>query len=446
MSRVHFIAIGGSVMHNLALAMHEVGHRVSGSDDQIFEPARSRLEKVGLLPAQEGWFPEKLSDNIDFVILGMHAKKNNPELEQALKRGIPVYSFPEFIQKAYHDKFQIVVTGSHGKTTTTSMLMHIFKSLGLRFDYLVGSQLEGFKNMVSITDAPYAIIEGDEYLSSCLDPSPKFMHYLPSILIITGIAWDHFNVFPTFEQYLQAFRDRIALCRENAKLIYFKEDEHLQSMIANTTLQSIAYSAAPTVRVGNDVKLSCGEKQVSLSVFGKHNMENMQAAIEVTKILKLDQYLVCQALASFKGASKRLELIHSDAKHKVFRDFAHAPSKLQASLNALREHFPHAKIMAVAELHTYSSLNPDFLPQYQHTAQSTDYLMVYYDAHALQIKQMAAIQPEDIKRAFLHPYMEVFTDPGPLQTAIGLRIEEFDVVVFAGSGNFGKMDLKQWFD
>lgn len=444
--RVHFIAIGGSVMHNLALALAQSGFEVSGSDDQIYEPARSRLAKAGILPDSDGWFPEKLAGAIDFVILGMHAKTDNPELRYCLERGIQVFSFPQFIQESYRNKKQIVVIGSHGKTTTTSILMHLFKALELDFDYLVGSQLEGFDTMVRISNAPFAIIEGDEYLSSCLDLRPKFFHYDPSVLIVTGIAWDHFNVFPTFQQYLNAFRERIEKCSPETPVIYFEGDPELRQLVKETSQFKIPYQAANSFREGQQLYLVHDQTKTPIHVFGKHNLENIQAAIETCRFLGFDLNRCFESLTNFKGAAKRMELIFKNDKHTVFRDFAHAPSKLKASLQAIREQFPNSKILACYELHTYSSLNPEFLPQYKDTAAAADELLIYFDANALAIKKMLPLSHETVRIAFQHEHMFVVDHPEQLIQKLNESSDHFDVIIFAGSGNFGKVDLLHGFD
>lgn len=443
MAKIHLIAIGGSVMHNLALALAENGHQVSGSDDQIFDPARTKLMNKGLIPEQEGWFPDKIQSDIDFIILGMHAKKDNPELLAAISMGIPIYSFPEFVQKAYRDKFQIVVIGSHGKTTTTSMIMHIFKELGLQFDYLVGSQLEGFSNMVSISDAPFAIIEGDEYLSSCLDPQPKFMHYSPAILVVTGIAWDHFNVFPSFDLYLEAFRARLLAGLDHCHIVYCQNDNILQELIKSISPKGslYPYQAAEHVNLASETQLVYQNQKYPLQIFGNHNLENLQAAITVSTILNHDLKNVYAALTSFKGAAKRLERIYEDANRIIYRDFAHAPSKLKASLRAVREKHTDKKILAVVELHTYSSLNPAFLPHYANTAKPADKLIVYYDQRAMEIKGMNQIDHLLLSQAFDHSDMSITNDSNQLKELLVSSFSEFEVIVFAGSGQFGKLDL-----
>ncbi|MBK8955590.1 MAG: peptidoglycan synthetase [Saprospiraceae bacterium] len=447
MSRIHLIAIGGSVMHNLALELARNGHDVSGSDDQIFDPARTKLAARNLLPAQEGWFPEKITSQLDLIILGMHAKRDNPELAAALALKIPVYSFPEFVQHSYRDKMQIVVTGSHGKTTTTSMIMHMFRENGLEFDYLVGSQLDGFELMVRISDAPMAVIEGDEYLSSCLDPRPKFMHYTPQILIVTGVAWDHFNVFPSYESYLDAFRQRLLACDQETRIIYCEGDPELKSLLQTLPAgkQLLPYRAAPHVNKDSVTYLLHEDKEFPLQVFGNHNLENMQAALLAASMAGLDPIRALQSLTSFKGAAKRLECIYRDGNRHVYRDFAHAPSKLKASLSALKEKHDPLKILAVVELHTYSSLNPEFLPHYFGAADAADKLIIYVDQRAMEIKGMPALSPLSIESAFGHRDMNFKGNSIELEHSLQAEMSDFDILVFAGSGHFGNLDLSNYY-
>ena len=196
---VHLIAIGGSAMHNMAIAMHKKGFNVTGSDDEIFEPSKTRLAKLNLLPAKEGWDTNNIHKGIDAVILGMHARADNPELLKAQELGLKIYSYPEYIYEQTKDKTRIVIGGSHGKTSITAMILHVLNYHKVDCDYMVGAQLDGFDTMVKLTkEAKIAVIEGDEYLSSPIDRRPKFHLYKPNIAILSGIAWDHINVFPTF--------------------------------------------------------------------------------------------------------------------------------------------------------------------------------------------------------------------------------------------------------
>ncbi len=444
MSKIHLIAIGGSIMHNLAIALHLRGDQVSGSDDQIYEPAKSRLSGYGLMPKQEGWHPELIDKSIDLIILGMHAKKDNPELIKAMQLGIPIQSFPEFIGQQYSGKKQIVVTGSHGKTTTSAMLIHVFKELGVSFDFLVGAQLEGFDNMVTLTDAPYAIIEGDEYLSSCLDLKPKFLHYRPYINIITGIAWDHYNVFPTIESYRQAFEDGIHAIPEKQHIVYYQNDPDLQRIVTTHGEHLIKhpYREAQYQIENNSVNLILNQRNYPLQIFGKHNMQNIQAVIETCKIMGLDLNQVAIALSGFKGAAKRMEKISATDNQIRYRDFAHAPSKVKATVEAIRERYPDKRILIILELHTYSSLNKAFLPQYKDSVNPADKVIIYFDQRALEIKRMEALSPEYIQSAFNNHSIIITDNTEDLKNTIDKLESHFEVILFMGSGQFGGISLK----
>ncbi len=442
--KIHLIAIGGSVMHNLALALHQAGYLISGSDDQIYEPAKSRLSSVGILPPREGWFPEKIDSSLDLVILGMHAKNDNPEIQKALELGIKLFSFPEYAYNQYKDKQRLVIAGSHGKTTTTSMLMHVLKSLGRKFDYLVGAQLEGFNEMVSFSDADLAIIEGDEYLSSCLDNQPKFLHYKPQIAIITGIAWDHYNVFPTYDSYKKAFSDFILSIPEGGHLIYFCKDNELSKLVMKfgTHLNCIPYSEAPYVQKEQDTFL-IGEKAChKLNVFGKHNLQNIQSILLASQLLGIPEAISSEAIGNFNGASRRLELLEANENRWIYQDFAHAPSKVKATLEAIREKFKNNKVLVVLELHTYSSLNKDFIPQYLGSLDPVDFAIVYYDEKALEIKRMPELDPNFIRSAFGRTDIIVLKNSNSLKEQILDSSRLAEVILFLGSGNFGGLNIR----
>lgn len=445
-AHVHLIAIGGSIMHNLALALHNQGFIVSGSDDQIFEPALSRLKNAGICPEKIGWDPERINKKLSFIVLGMHAKKDNPELLKALELDIPIYSFPSFIANAYAGQERIVIAGSHGKTTTTSMLMHVFKNLNQSFDYLVGAQLNGFQEMVSLTRAKYAIIEGDEYLSSCLDMHPKFLHYKPKMAIITGIAWDHYNVFPTYAQYIKAFEDFILSIPEGGHLIYFDRDIELVDLVRKTAghLNCIPYHEASYKIIDQATYLIDDQESYALEIFGKHNLQNMQAVIEVCRLLNFESKSVYTALQSFKGAAKRLQLIHSDLKRKVYQDFAHAPSKVRATLEAVSETFPDTKILLYLELHTYSSLNAEFLPQYRNAVNFRKIdTVIFYDEKALELKSMQKMEDSYIQEAFGNKDIKVIHRTLELKNHMNEHIHHYPIVLFLGSGNWGGLKLQE---
>lgn len=446
MARIHLIAIGGSIMHNLALALHSTGHEVSGSDDQIFEPARSRLAAQNLLPAQEGWNPDLINRGLDSVLLGMHAKKDNPELLKALEIKLPIFSFPEFVAARYANKDQIVVCGSHGKTTTSSMIMHILRSLDMDFDYLVGAQIEGFERMVQLTDAPLAVIEGDEYLSSCLDMRPKFVHYDPKFMILTGIAWDHFNVFPRYEDYLNAFAERIESLSPESQLIYCQEDPDVNKLIKkiNTPAKLHPYSGIPVSSDKDTVWIEEGNSKFVLNIFGDHNLQNLNAAVIVAQNLGIERNKALRAIESFKGAAKRLEWIGICEDRVFYKDFAHAPSKLRATVNALKKRYSDNKLLVIAELHTYSSLNAAFIPQYLNSCDAADRLIVYIDQKAMEIKNMPLLSEDLILKAFGHRNMKLCLTADDLAQTIQNEFTAFQTILFAGSGHFGGLKLDQY--
>ncbi len=448
MMRYHFIAIGGAVMHNLALALHHLGHTITGSDDQIFEPSRTRLENYGLLPAQLGWFPEKINSNVDAVILGMHARGDNPELIEAQKWGIRIFSFPEFVAHHSQDKTRLVIAGSHGKTTITSMLMHVLKQARRSFDYLVGSQIEGFETMVQISDAPLIILEGDEYLTSPLDPRPKFLWYHPHFALISGIAWDHMNVFPTWESYVNAFRDFTKTLPENGFLVYDETDVALSSLMDENELpgKRVGYQAHP-YRVENEqcFLLNKDENSIAVEVFGEHNLKNIQGAYLLCQQLGLSDEEFYRGISSFKGAAKRMECWKNDVSEVIYRDFAHSPSKLKATVDAVRLQYPKREMLAVFELFTYSSLNADFLPQYKNAMQAADEAWVYYNPAQLELKKLPFFPPEQVALEFHHSNFRVFTDSQELFENLKKRNQENSALLLMSSGNFNNLPLEQIF-
>jgi len=432
-------------MHNLALTLENQGHIVTGSDDQIFEPALSRLAAKGLLPEKMGWFPEKITPEIDLIILGMHAIASNPELAKSLELGLQVVSFPEYIAQSSANKLRIVVAGSHGKTTTTSMMMHVFKEAGENFDYLVGAGIEGFDRMVSLTDASKIIIEGDEYLSSCLDSRSKFLHYTPQIAILTGIAWDHYNVFPSLDLYHQAFADFLLSMKKDSVLFYFGEDIELTNIVKRhgTHLKTKAYKAIPHIWKNGMSYIIDGDQSYQTSVFGSHNFQNMQAVLEVCCHLGFPRNVVIEKLCSFKGSKKRMELLSEKNGRSVYQDFAHSPSKVRATLQAFREKFKDKRILCIVELHTYSSLSQEFLPQYMGSLEWADHAVVFYDPLALSIKNMPPLTEKEIKSSFDRQDLDVVTETNSLEKLIGSSTDENDILIFMGSGNFGGLNLKE---
>lgn len=432
-------------MHNLALALLEMGHEVSGSDDEIYNPARDRLDAAGILP-KEGWRAENIIDDLDLVILGMHARKDNVELLRAQELDIPIKSFPAFVYEATKDKKRIVVGGSHGKTTTTSMIMHLLKSHNLAFDYLVGAQLDDYKNMVYLSeDRPFMVIEGDEYLTSPIDRTPKFWHYKPDILVLTGIAWDHMNVFPTFEDYLYCFEKVINDLSDEAILIYYEGDEHLRTLVANAAgnFTRVPYGALG-YRIENG-QYYLDQNENPLQVFGQHNMENLGAAVEVCKALNLPERKTLNFIPNFGGASKRLDFINSYRLGNAYYDFAHAPSKVKATVEAVKSLKPESDLIAVLELHTYSSLNKDFLPAYHATLNQAKHAFVMYSPKTLEIKRLPAIEPSFIQEIFDHPNLTVCTDKTSLEKALSdLYLDNDTDLLFMSSGRFGGLDMAEF--
>lgn len=396
----HFIAIGGAVMHNLALELQHNQHVITGSDDEIFEPAKSRLANAGILPSAHGWFSEKITESLDGVIVGMHAKQDNPELQRALELGIPAYSFPEFIYHHSRNKTRLVMAGSHGKTTCTGMLMHILKSYR-DFDYLVGSQLPGFERMVRLSDAPLIVIEGDEYLTSPLDHRPKFVHYKANAAMITGIAWDHVNVFPTEEIYHSQFSLLIDTLEPGGHLFYFNGDEALKNIAEKSGFpQQKSYDAPEYENVKGGTQVKVNNRVYTLPFYGRHNLQNAAGVVEMASTIGITEEEAWSALETFPGTAKRLEPILETENLTVIRDFAHAPSKVEASVFAVREQFPNHKFIAVFEVHTYSSLNPDFMQRYQGTLNPADAVCVLYDPHVFELKRMEVPSKETIEQRF----------------------------------------------
>lgn len=443
--KIHFIAIGGSAMHNLALALQQKGYEVSGSDDEIFEPSKSRLEKAGILPPAWGWFPEKITSDMDAIILGMHARPDNPELLKAQELGIRIYSYPEYLYEQTKDKKRIVIGGSHGKTTTTSLIMHILQKCGITFDYMVGASLDGFDTMVHLSkESKIAVFEGDEYLSSPIDPRPKFHHYHPDIAILTGIAWDHMNVFPTFGNYVEQFGLFLASILENGSLVYFDGDENIRSILPQTppSVKRIPYHAFQhTVKDGVTFLQHSGETK--LSIFGEHNMQNIAAAYEVCKQLNISDKDFLEATATYQGASKRLQPIASSPSAIAYLDFAHSPSKLKATLNAVKEQYPDKKIIACMELHTFSSLNAAFLPQYKNCMDAADIPVVFFNPEVVKHKKLPDITAEDVKKGFTNPFLSVFTDNQELLKFLRRQNYGNTVLLIMTSGNFSGIHLKE---
>ena len=443
--RVHFIAIGGAAMHNLAIALHLNGFTVTGSDDFIYEPSKTRLSKHGLLPAKEGWNAESITSNLDAIILGMHAKIDNPELLKAQELNIPVYSYPQYIFEQSKDKKRIVIGGSHGKTTITSMILHVLNFYKKDFDYLVGAQIEGFENMVKLSDAPIIVIEGDEYLASPIDRRPKFHLYKAHVGIISGVAWDHINVFPTFESYKEQFSLFIDTIEHHGKLIYCAEDKVLKEIVdqhqIKNDIQIIAYETPEYLIDNGKTYLQTENEAVEISVFGKHNLLNLTAAKLACAEVGIEHEAFYKAISSFKGAAKRLEKIGETKNATVFKDFAHSPSKLKATIDAVKEQFPNRKLIACIELHTFSSLNKDFLKEYADTMSGADFAIVFIDEKTFLQKKMQPFSQEEVTEAFNDENIKFFNQPENLKD----YLLEFDFnntnLLMMSSGNFGSIDL-----
>ncbi len=442
--KTHFIAIGGSAMHNLAIALKDKGYQVTGSDDAIFEPSRTRLEKKGILPAEIGWFPEKITSDIDAVILGMHAHADNPELAKAKELGLKIYSYPEFLYEQSKDKTRVVIGGSHGKTTITSMILHVLNFHQKDIDYMVGAQLEGFDCMVKITeDNDFMILEGDEYLSSTLDMRSKFLLYQPNIALISGIAWDHINVFKTFDDYVDQFRKFVATITAGGVLVYNEEDPEVVKVVESSEnyFRKLPYKTPEYEIIDGVVNLKTEMGSVPLSVFGAHNLLNMEGARLICQQLGVMEEEFYEAIMSFKGASKRLEKVEREDKGTLYKDFAHAPSKVKATVKAFNEQFPDKKKYGFLELHTYSSLNPVFLEQYDHAMDGLDEAIVFYSEDALKIKRMEPISPEFIKEKFENESLKVFTNADELHKYWATLDKKEGVFLMMSSGNFGGLDL-----
>ncbi len=440
---VHFIAIGGSTMHNLAIALHLKGYHVSGSDDEIFEPAKGRLQKYGILPASIGWFPEKINSDLDAIILGMHAREDNPELLKAKELGVKIYSFPEFLYEQSLNKKRIVIGGSHGKTTITSMILHVLNDLNFSFDYMVGAQLDGFEVMVKLSeDAPIIILEGDEYLTSPIDRRPKFWVYQPDIALISGVAWDHFNVFPTFDFYKEQFLKFADLVPDNGALIYCDLDENVVEVAQKSKVKTKIPYSLPNFRIENNKTIVEFEgNQYSLTVFGNHNLMNIEAARNVCLLLGISNHDFYQAISSFGGASKRLEKIAENESFVAYKDFAHSPSKVKATIEAVKQQYPEKEVIAFFELHTYSSLNAAFLEQYKGAMDSADVPIVYFDHHALEIKKLPMLEADVVRAKFENSKILVMNKKEQISDFYKTVEKENKVFLFMSSGNFGGLSL-----
>ena len=442
---IHFISIGGSVMHQLAIALKLKGYQITGSDDEIFEPAKGNLAREGLLPANIGWDPSKIHKDLDAIILGMHARADNPELIKAQELKLPVYSFPEYIYEESRNKKRVVVGGSHGKTTTTAMIMHVLRECALEFDYLVGARLEGFSQSVNITDAPIVVCEGDEYPASAVERRPKFHFLFPHIAIITGIAWDHINIFPTFSNYLEQFSIFIEKIEKDGYLIYNESDDVLKELVNASPRTDIHYRPYGVMKHTIDNGMTTVElegQQTRLKVFGNHNLMNMNAAWMACQLLGVSAEKFIAAIGNFKGAAKRLEFLAGNNHSIAFRDFAHAPSKVKATMEAVRSQFPGKKLYAVLELHTYSSLNENFMQEYAGVLDGADEAVVFYSAHALEIKRLPPLPEEAVEKGFGKKGLMVFNQKQKLEHWLNGIDTDNSIVLLMSSGNYDGLDLQ----
>jgi UDP-N-acetylmuramate: L-alanyl-gamma-D-glutamyl-meso-diaminopimelate ligase len=437
--KVHFIAVGGAVMHNLALTLKMKGYEVTGSDDEIFEPSRSRLASARILPEKDGWYPEKLTGDIDTVIVGMHARADNPELIAANSMGLKVVSFPEYIYEQTRDKLRIVVGGSHGKTTTTAMIMHVFRYNNIPFDYLVGSAIDGYETMVGLSDdAKTAVIEGDEYLTSPVDRRPKFHLYKPHIAIINGIAWDHMNVFPTFENYCEQFSVFASTIMPGGALLYYANDPEAAKIAEQSRddIRKVPYDIHGYMVNKTGCYAVTINRMVKVGFFGAHNMHNLSAAREACLAAGLTEDQFYNAISSFPGSAKRLQLLASNGGRIVYLDFAHAPSKVKATVEAVKEQYPSKRVVAMLELHTYSSLNAAFISQYRGTLDGADRAFVYFNPHALAMKKLPPLSTETVREAFGGNAVTVSDNSSELLRMVK-DVEGSDVVfLIMSSGDF----------
>ena len=433
-------------MHNLAIALHKKGYRVTGSDDEIFEPSRSRLYRYDLLPGKFGWDVARITSDIDAIILGMHAKADNPELIRAKELGLKIMSFPEYLYNQTKDKKRIVVSGSHGKTTTTAMIMHVFKYLGVKFDYMVGSLIDGYDTMVELSeDSEIAVLEGDEYLTSPIDKRPKFHLYMPDIAVLNGIAWDHMNVFPTFENYVEQFRIFIEKISDGGTLIYFEDDPEVKklALASGNNIRKIPYKVHGYFQNKTGFYAATHNRVTPLNFFGEHNMQNLSAAREACFAAGISEDDFYRAICSFEGTSGRLQKLNENENGVVYLDFAHSPSKVKATVDAVSSRYPGSELIACLELHTYSSLNAGFLSQYQGTLNKADYAFVYYNPHALELKNLPPLSGPMVKEAFADEKILICNDSAEMLSLIKKQNFKHPVYLFMSSGDFNGSDLKQ---
>ena len=443
---VHFIAIGGAAMHNLAIALHNKGYQVTGSDDTIFDPSKSRLEAKGLLPETFGWFPEKITNNLDAIVLGMHAKADNPELIKAQELGLKIYSYPEFLYEQSKHKTRVVIGGSHGKTTITSMILHVMHYHDVDVDYMVGAQLEGFDVMVKLTeDNDFIVLEGDEYLSSPIDRRPKFHLYQPNIALLSGIAWDHINVFPTFDNYVEQFKIFVDSITNGGSITYNIEDEIVKQVVeaSENSIRKFPYETPEYEVEDGETLLETPEGPMPIEVFGKHNLNNLAGAKWICQHMGIDEDDFYEAISTFKGASKRLEKIAESTTSVAYKDFAHSPSKVEATTQAVKQQYPNRTLVACLELHTYSSLNAEFLKEYKGALDVADVAVVFYSPHAVEIKKLEEVTHEQIANAFERDDLIIYTNPQDFKDYLFSQNLNNSALLLMSSGNYGGLDFKE---
>lgn len=433
-------------MHNLALALAHKGYRITGSDDVIFEPSKSRLSEKGLLPSKFGWFPEKIHTDLDAIVLGMHAKADNPELLKAQELGLTIYSYPEFLYEQSKNKTRVVIGGSHGKTTITSMILHVLNFHDRDVDYMVGAQLDGFDRMVHLTEEnDFIILEGDEYLSSPIDRRPKFHLYKPNIALLSGIAWDHINVFPTFDNYVEQFQIFVDSIVNGGSITYNEEDVEVKKVVESSenSIRKFAYKTPEYTVEDGQTLLETPEGPMPIEVFGAHNLSNLAGAKWICQNMGIDEDDFYEAIATFKGASKRLEKIAEGAQSIAYKDFAHSPSKVKATTDAVKEQYPNKKLVAFLELHTYSSFNPEFLKEYEGALNAADEAIVFYLPESVAIKKLEPVSEEQIKTAFQRDDLQIYTDAQSFENVVFDKNFDNTVGLFMSSGNYGGLDLEE---
>ena len=444
--QIHFIAIGGSAMHNLALALKHKGYVITGSDDVIFEPSKSRLAAKGLLPLEFGWFPEKITEELDAIVLGMHAKADNSELLKAQELGITIYSYPEFLYEQSKNKTRVVIGGSHGKTTITSMILHVLNFHDIEVDYMVGAQLDGFDRMVHLTeDNDFIVLEGDEYLSSPIDRRPKFHLYQPNIALLSGIAWDHINVFPTFENYVEQFKIFVDSIVNGGSITYNVEDEIVKEVVeaSENAIRKLPYTTPEYNVEDGETLLETNEGPMPIEVFGKHNLSNLAGAKWICQNMGVDEDDFYEAIATFKGASKRLEKIAEGNTSIAYKDFAHSPSKVAATTKAVKEQYPNRKLIACLELHTYSSFNPEFLKEYKGALAAADEAVIFFLPESVAIKKLEAVTPTQISEAFQREDLNIFTDAMSFHEFVKNKKYSNSTLLLMSSGNYGGLNLEE---